>query len=176
MTILNAFLSKSRVRKVLATKPGEEGFSLIELVVVVAVLAVLSAIAIPNFQSMTQKARAAAASNTVATMAKECATKLADAGAGTVVVPRLQGYDVTVVGTAGFKFKTAVTTGTKADGGTNVNPGLPYTCSEANTFGFVSEDPNIYPSFSYNTSLGEKKCSATSGVSQGRGCKDGVNW
>jgi len=176
MSFLSAYLSESKVKKVLSLKPGQEGFSLIELVVVVAVLAVLSAIAIPQFTNISQKARAAAASNTVATIAKECATKLADAGAGTVVVPGLQGYDVTAVGTAGFKFKTAVTAGTVADGGTNINPGAAYTCSEANTFGFVSEDPNIYPSFSYNTSLGEKKCTATSGVSQGRGCRDGVNW
>ena len=51
---------------------------MIELVVVVAVLAVLSAIAIPSFTSMTTKARNAAAKNTVATIAKECAVKYAN--------------------------------------------------------------------------------------------------
>ena len=78
MTILSAYLSRSKVKKVLSLKPGEEGFSLIELVVVVAVLAILSAVAIPQFTNISSKARAAAASNTVATIAKECAAKIAD--------------------------------------------------------------------------------------------------
>ena len=76
MTPLQAYLNSPRARRALSKKPGEEGFSLIELVVVVAVLAVLSAIAIPSFMSIADKARAAAASNTVATVAKECAVKL----------------------------------------------------------------------------------------------------
>ena len=176
MTLLSAYLSKSKVKKVLASKPGQEGFSLIELVVVVAVLAVLSAIAIPQFTNISQKARAAAAANTVATMAKECATKMADAGSGTVVVPRLQGYDNTVVTAAGFHYTATIATGTKADDGTGIDAGSSYTCSETNTFGFQSEDPAVYPSFSYNTSNGEKKCTATATASQARGCKDGANW
>ena len=176
MTLLSAYLSKSKVKKVLASKPGQDGFSLIELVVVVAVLAVLSAIAIPQFTNISQKARAAAASNTVATMAKECATKMADEGAGTVVVPSLQGYDSTVVTAAGFRWTPTVASGTQAVGGTLILPGASYTCSEANTFGMVSEDSAVYPSFSYNTDLGEKKCTATSSTSQARGCRNGDDW
>ena len=42
-----------------------EGFSLIELVVVVAVLAVLSAIAIPNFNNISRKARQVTAASNV---------------------------------------------------------------------------------------------------------------
>ena len=83
MTLLNSYLSKAKVKKTLSLKPGQEGFSLIELVVVVAVLAVLSAIAIPQFTNISSKARAAAAANTVATVAKECAAKIADQGVGT---------------------------------------------------------------------------------------------
>ena len=176
MTILDNYLSSSKVKKVLTLKPGQEGFSLIELVVVVAVLAVLSAIAIPQFTNISQKARAAAASNTVATMAKECAVKMADAGAGTVIVPALQGYDSTKVATAGFRWTATIASGTKADGATLILPGATYTCSEDNTFGMVSEDSAVYPSFSYNTDLGEKKCTATSSTSQARGCRNGADW
>ena len=176
MTLLNIYLSKSKVKKVLSIKPGQEGFSLIELVVVVAVLAVLSAIAIPQFTNISQKARAAAAANTVATMAKECATKLADAGSGTVVVPALQGFDSTKTAGAGFRYSTTITSGATAAGGTLVLPGASYTCSDVQTFGFISDTPAAYPSFSYNTALGEKKCVATVAAAKARGCANGSDW
>tara|TARA_Y100001968_G_C19250049_1_gene663934 strand:+ start:355 stop:888 length:534 start_codon:yes stop_codon:yes gene_type:complete len=177
MTLLSAYLSKSKVKKVLASKPGQEGFSLIELVVVVAVLAVLSAVAIPQFTNISQKARAAAASNTVATMAKECAVKMADAGAGTVIVPDLQGYKTSVLATAGFRWSSTVTSGATASAGTLIAPGSVYTCSDSNVFGFVSDTATAYPSFFYNTALGEKKCVATVGTPAAtRGCANGTDW
>ena len=52
MTILQNYLKSKRVQKALSTKPGEEGFSLVELVVVIAVLAILSAVAIPAFTNV----------------------------------------------------------------------------------------------------------------------------
>ena len=174
MTLLSAYLSKSKVKKVLSAKPGQEGFSLIELVVVVAVLAVLSAVAIPQFTNISQKARAAAASNTVATMAKECAAKLADQGSGTVVVPDLQGYKTANVATAGFKY--AASTAANAATGTLVAPGSTYTCSDSHVFGFVTEDAAAYPSFYYNTNTGAKPCTAqASSPALNRGC-NGTTW
>jgi type IV pilus assembly protein PilA len=163
MTLLSAYLSKSKVKKVLATKPGQEGFSLIELVVVVAVLAILSAIAIPNFTNIADKARAAAASNTLATIAKECAVKLADPGSGTFVVPNLKGYERSTGGTtqqanAGFLYGTTYT----AAGGTPA-------CSDDIVLTFESEDEAKYPSFSYDTDSGAKVCNAT-GDALERGC------
>ena len=59
MTLLENFL-KSKSSKTLSTKPGEEGFSLIEPVVVIAVLAILSAVAIPAFNGVQANARASA--------------------------------------------------------------------------------------------------------------------
>ncbi len=72
MTILESYLKSKRVQKVLITKPGEEGFSLIELVVVIAVLAILSAVAIPSFTNVQANARASAVQNGLVNGIKEC--------------------------------------------------------------------------------------------------------
>ena len=71
---LNRFKSDPRVLKILGKKPGDEGFSLIELVVVIAVLAILSAVALPNFLGVQKDGQVAAAKNTLATIIKECVT------------------------------------------------------------------------------------------------------
>lgn len=70
----NRFIAHPRIKKTLSTKPGEEGFSLIELVVVVAVLAILAAVALPNFLGVQKDAQVATAKNTLATIVKECVT------------------------------------------------------------------------------------------------------
>ena len=72
MSILSNYLKSNRVQKVLNTKPGEEGFSLIELVVVIAVLAILSAVAIPSFTNVQANARASAVQNGLVNGIKEC--------------------------------------------------------------------------------------------------------
>merc|ERR1711934_857192 len=93
MTLLKAYLATPRAQQALAKKPGEQGFSLIELVVVVAVLAILSAVAIPSFTSINAKARSSAATNTLATIAKECAVKYANGEtAPTFPTASLDGY------------------------------------------------------------------------------------
>ena len=106
MLILENYLKSIKVQKVLNTKPGEEGFSLVELVVVIAVLAILSAVAIPAFVGVQANARAAAVKNGLVNGIKECvvrsadnkstnfadAQSFADAGA-------YQGYTVTVTST-----------------------------------------------------------------------------
>ena len=72
MTLIEVFLKNKRVQKTLSTKPGEEGFSLIELVVVIAVLAILSAVAIPSFTNVQANARASAVQNGLVNGIKEC--------------------------------------------------------------------------------------------------------
>lgn len=72
MILLENYLKSARVQKALTTKPGEEGFSLVELVVVIAVLAILSAVAIPAFNGVQANARASAMKNGLVNGVKEC--------------------------------------------------------------------------------------------------------
>ena len=150
MIALQAYLQNSRTRKVLSKKPGEAGFSLIELVVVVAVLAILSAIAIPAFTSINDKAKASAAANTIAQIAKECAVKKANDETYTFNVPVLSGYTVTPSDGA-------------CGGGT------------ATELVATSGATTKYPTFVYNVSTGKKSCthggSATSSL---HGCSLGT--
>jgi type IV pilus assembly protein PilA len=151
MTVLQSYLSNPRVKKALKLKPGQEGFSLIELVVVVAVLAVLSAIAIPNFQSMTTKARAAAASNTVATIAKECAVKYANGTASpTYAAVRLDGYT---------SFQVA---------GSTTN------CATTGSIIATSSNDALYPTFSYNIATGAKTCTYSGSSGSSVGCVNSI--
>ena len=78
MTLLENFLKTKKAQKVLTTKPGEEGFSLVELVVVIAVLAILSAVAVPAFVGVQANARASAVKNGLANGIKECVVRDAD--------------------------------------------------------------------------------------------------
>ena len=81
MKTLQNYLKSKRVQKALSTKPGEEGFSLVELVIVIAVLAILSAVAIPAFTNVQANARAAAVQNGMVNGLKECAVKDAEGAA-----------------------------------------------------------------------------------------------
>ena len=78
MIILKNYLKSKRVQKALTTKPGEEGFSLVELVIVIAVLAILSAVAIPAFNNVQNNAKASAVQNGLVNGLKECAVKDAE--------------------------------------------------------------------------------------------------
>jgi len=75
MTLLQAYLQSPKARRTLSKRPGDKGFSLIELVVVVAILAILAAVALPNFLGVSKDGQIAAAENTLATAVKECAVK-----------------------------------------------------------------------------------------------------
>ena len=77
MSLLQAYLRNPRTQRTLSLKPGEKGFSLIELVVVVAVLAILAAIAVPAFMGMNEQAADSAMESNRKNAYKECAYQLA---------------------------------------------------------------------------------------------------
>jgi len=139
MTSLQVYLSSEKTRKVLNRRPGDEGFSLIELVVVVAVLAILAAIAIPSFTSINDKAKASAAMNTLAQIAKECAVKDANNETLTFNLPALQNY------------------GFYPNSGTNCNG------DDDGDIEARSDDTAKYPTYKYNVNTGAKSCTHAKG-------------
>ena len=158
MSLLTAYLTKPSTQRVLSRKPGEKGFSLIELVVVVAVLAILAAIAIPSFTSINDKAKASGASNTIAQIAKECAVKDANNDPEIFEIPNLSGYTVT----------PAVAQGNNAGKG---------DCTGGNSQELVatSDTPAKYPTYIYNVGSGAKSCNHTAGANAPlHGCSKGV--
>jgi len=160
--LILTLIQSRNVKTILARNKKIDGFSLIELVVVVAVLAILAAIAIPAFTSISEKARASAAANTVATIVKECATKIADAGSGTYVVPSLDGY------------RGSAASGWAANG--SIVTLSPATCLSSGTYSAVSDDTTKYPTFTYDVATGAKTCTA-SGAALNRGCPtSGGSW
>ena len=153
MTFLQAYLNRPETRKVLSSRPGQEGFSLIELVVVVAVLAILAAIAIPSFTSINDKAKASAAMNTLAQIAKECAVKDANNETEVFNMPNLSGYT----------FSPTVAQ-------------VPENCGGlANLITATSDSLSKYPTYQYNVQSGLKVCNHNAVPVSLHGCSAKAN-
>ena len=90
MSLLQAYLRNPKTQRALSKKPGQEGFSLIELVIVVAVLAVLAVIAVPAFDNIASEGRTAAAKSAIANALKECRVSEARTGTGRKPLSRVE--------------------------------------------------------------------------------------
>ena len=86
----------------LKSRSREEGFSLIELVVVVSVLFVLSAIAVPSFFCIQKKSKASTALTAMRQLQKECMVNRIDSGIlGTFSQGSLDSYQIQSNGSNG---------------------------------------------------------------------------
>ena len=132
MTALQAYLQNSKTRKVLSKKPGEAGFSLIELVVVVAVLAVLVAVALPNFTLITHKAKVNQGKNALVTAIKECKVTEADTGTATYTAFTVEGFTLGTTNSCTAGFSIAPTTANQYATFTVSNAGVK-TCAVGTT-------------------------------------------
>ena len=109
------FKNSSYVRHVLSKRPGDKGFSLIELVIVVAVLAILAAIAVPAFNNVAENGRQAAAQTALAGIYKECEVSRLSTGTAAHTQLSTSG-GVTYSGGATSTACTAVATASTAGG------------------------------------------------------------
>jgi len=177
-TQLRRFLNNPKVRKVLNTKPLEQGFSLIELVVVVAILAILAAVALPNFLNVSKDAQIAAAKNTLATAVKECTTSKLRAGpnAGTyagiqALKGDLNGYTLRKIGTT-----TSAITASQSVQVANIGvAGISFVDADS-CFAIVAEPtvpgdlPRFGIAFDSDSGATTKNCNSTASTVYKEGC------
>ena len=147
MSLLQAYLRTPRTQRALSRKPGDKGFSLIELVVVIAVLAVLIVIALPNFQGVTDDAAASAGKKYLVDAYTEC----------------------TVARTRGLGSSTKITPPT-INGGT-FKPSTATTCpTSAGTELLFTPSLTTIPSFKIDLYSGDKVCGKAQAGSGGYNC------
>lgn len=75
-------------------KVDNQGFNLVELVVVIGVLSILSAVAIPNFICIIRKSKATAALTAISNVRKECIVKKLDQNNPSFNESSLNGYSI----------------------------------------------------------------------------------
>ena len=103
-----------RLKKKQASTPN--AFTLVELLVVVAIVGILSAVALPNFLSQTNKAKATEAKTNIAATLKQAHAKFLEDGVTpfTVIGTMTTNYGTPANGTTLFNYATTIPTFTAA--------------------------------------------------------------
>ena len=176
MTLLQAYLQSPKARRALSKRPGDKGFSLIELVVVVAILAILAAVALPNFLGVSKDGQIAAAKNTLATIAKECAVKETRTGSGTIGTTGGSGTTSAIQAMSGNLNGYIITTDADPSNASANNQvilgttGAGTTCYTATAKSDGGTLPNFTVSFNPQTGVTSKTCHGQQTATYLEGC------
>jgi len=120
MNLLLAYVGSPRFRKAMRSKPGQKGFSLIELIIAVAVIAILSAAVLPQFASQSTKAANATAQDIIGNAVKECSAGMAEKNVkSSGVTTKLINNPATDGMVKGYKITGSSTTASTSDCDTN---------------------------------------------------------
>ena len=84
---------------------GSSGFTLVELMIVVVIVGILSAVALPNFLSQTDKAKATEATTKISALLKEAYTEYQFDGNVTNVKTSMTGSIATATANGNFTYK-----------------------------------------------------------------------